>query len=156
MSTGVEVERKFLLDRLPDAVAGVPGVPVEQGYLAVEGDIEVRVRRLGDRHVLTIKGGEGLVRLEEELELDERRFAALWPLTDGRRIEKTRRTARLPGGLVLEVDEYRGALAGLLVAEVEFPSAEAGRAFAAPAWLGTEVTGEPAYSNRTLALAGAP
>lgn len=156
MKDGVEVERKYLLDRLPDVAAAVPGVPVEQGYLAVDGEVEVRVRRLGDRRLLTIKGGTGLVRLEEELELDERRFSALWPLTRGRRIEKTRRAVRLPEGPVLEVDEYHGALAGLLVAEVEFPSVEASRAFAAPAWLGREVTADPAYANRILASAGLP
>ena len=151
MSAGLEVERKFLLDGLPAAVAGARGVPIEQGYLAVDGGVEVRIRRLGDRRILTIKGGTGLVRLEEELELDERRFAALWPLTEGRRLEKTRRAARLPGDLLLEVDEYRGALAGLVVAEVEFQTVEASQAFVVPPWLGPEVTGDPAYANRSLA-----
>lgn len=154
--SAVEIERKFLLERVPAAVATAPAVPIEQGYLALDGGVEVRVRRIGDRRTLTVKGGAGLVRAEVEVELDEARYAALWPLTDGRRIEKARRAAVLAPGLVVEVDEYGGALAGLLVAEVEFPSVAASTAFAAPEWLGPEVTGDPRYANRTLATEGAP
>jgi CYTH domain-containing protein len=51
---------------------------------------------------------------------------------------------------------YEEALAGLLVAEVEFPSEDAARAFRPPAWFGREVTGNPAYLNQTLARGGLP
>ena len=44
----------------------------------------------------------------------------------------------------------------LLVAEVEFPSTEASEAFAPPAWLGREVTGDARYANQSLARYGAP
>lgn len=156
MSGHVEIERKFLPERVPDDVLATPAVPIQQGYVAVDGGVEVRVRRYGDARVLTIKAGTGLARLEEEIELDERRFAALWPLTEGRRIEKARRAVRLPGDVLAEVDEYHGALDGLWVAEVEFPTTEAGAAFTAPAWMGREVTGDERYANRALAMHGRP
>jgi CYTH domain-containing protein len=156
VTAGLEIERKFLLERLPESVIGMPGVAIEQGYVAIDGDVEVRVRRLGERRVLTVKGGDGLVRAEEELEIDERRFTSLWGLTAGRRLEKTRRAAALGDGLLLEVDEYHGALAGLIVAEVEFPSVGASEAFAAPRWLGSDVTDDPRYANRRLATDGVP
>lgn len=156
MSAGVEIERKFLVLDVPPEVAARPAEAIEQGYLALDGAVEVRLRRRGARHLLTVKGGEGLTRLEEELELDARRFEALWPLTEGRRVEKTRRRVALPAGLELELDEYSGALAGLWVAEVEFGSVAAGAAFSPPAWLGAEVTGDPGYANRSLATTGLP
>ncbi|HEY8583444.1 MAG TPA: CYTH domain-containing protein [Capillimicrobium sp.] len=149
-----EIERKFLPGELPEEVLRAAAKPIEQGYLAIDEGVEVRVRRIGGRCVLTVKGGRGLVRLEEELEIDERRFEALWPLTEGRQLEKSRRSVPLGDGALLEVDEYGGALAGLVVAEVEFPSVAASEAFAVPAWLGTEVTGDERYANRSLALSG--
>ena len=77
-------------------------------------------------------------------------FETLWPLTDGRRIEKTR--YELPhGDATIELDEFGGQLEGLLLAEVEFDSVEASERFDPPGWLGRDVTGDPAYSNRVLA-----
>jgi CYTH domain-containing protein len=45
-------------------------------------------------------------------------FETLWPLTEGRRIEKTR--YELPhGDVTIELDEFGGDLEGLLLAEAE-------------------------------------
>src|SRR6185437_12757190 len=98
----------------------------------------------------TVKRGRGLDRGEVEVAISAEAFDALWPLTEGRRIEKTR--YELPhGDATIEVDEFGGQLEGLLVAEVEFDSREASELFEGPDWLGREVTDDPAYSNRTLA-----
>jgi adenylate cyclase len=152
---GVEIERKFLVDRAPPDLD--QGKPIEQGYLAVgEDGVEVRVRRLGDTTVLTVKSGPGMVRTEEEFAIDERRFESLWALTDGRRLTKTRHVIPLEDGLVAEVDVYSGAHDGLLTAEIEFPSLEASEAFDPPAWLGREVTGDRRFAAQSLALNGRP
>ena len=151
----VEIERKFLLTRVPDALPA--GEPIEQGYLAVAPDgVEVRIRRRAGRCTLTVKSGPGHVRVEEELEIDDRRFEALWALTEGRRIAKTRHLVPLEGGATAEVDVYADALEGLLTAEIEFGSTGASAAFAPPDWLGREVTGDARYAYQSLALAGAP
>ena len=63
---------------------------------------------------LTHKEGSGLVRGEEEEPISAPVFNLLWPLTKGRRLEKTR---RLLGRW--EVDEFLGRLAGLWIAEIE-------------------------------------
>jgi adenylate cyclase len=153
----IEIERKFLLNDRPPALDGSPRRRLEQGYLAVGRDgVEVRIRRAGDKTTLTVKSAPGLVRVEEEIAIDGARFDALWPLTEGRRLVKTRYLVPLEDGLAAEVDEYGDALHGLWTAEVEFPSVEASEAFAAPAWLGDEVTGDERYANRSLALDGAP
>ena len=67
---------------------------------------------------------------------------------------KTRYLVPLDGGLTAEVDDYEGALDGLLTAEVEFPDEAAAHAFDAPAWLGEDVTGDKRYANRALAVDG--
>jgi len=147
----LEIERKFVVAALPD-LDGVPSSVLDQGYLAVDGEVEVRVRRDGATHVLTVKGGRGLVRTEVEVELGAERFAALWPLTEGRRVEKTRHL--LPGAAGLfQIDVYRGVLRGLVVAEMEFASEAEAAAFVPPPWLGAEVTGDPRYRNAALACA---
>jgi 8-oxo-dGTP diphosphatase len=146
---GVEVERKFLVDRRPGELDDAPRRRLSQGYL-VTGDVEVRLRRADDETFLTIKAGAGLVRAEEEMPIDADRFDRLWPLTEGRRIEKVRHLVA-HGGRTIEVDVYGGAHEGLVVAEVEFPHEDEARAWAPPDWLGADVTGDPAYSNAQLA-----
>jgi adenylate cyclase len=152
---GVEIERKFLVARAPGQLP--PGDRLEQGYLAVAPDgTEVRIRRRAGRSTLTVKSGPAHVRVEEEIEIDDRRFEALWALTEGRRIAKTRHLVPLGDDLTAELDVYAGGLDGLLVAEVEFGSEQASLAFAPPDWLGTEVTGDARYANQSLALHGGP
>ena len=97
-----------------------------------------------------------MVRTEEEIGIDERRFATLWPLTKGRRVTKTRHGSRSGRGVVAELDVYGGDLDGLLTVEIEFASLEASEAFEPPAWLGREVTGDRGFANQTLALEGLP
>jgi adenylate cyclase len=152
----VEIERKFLVTQLPDGLDGAPCQEIRQGYLAIDGQVEVRLRADGDSRVLTIKGGQGRTRTEEELELDAGRFERLWPLTAGRRVDKRRCRLDLEDGHVLELDVYAGALDGLMTAEVEFPSEADSDAFVPPAWLGPELTGDQRYANQSLAAHGRP
>lgn len=146
---GAEIERKFLVARRPAGLDRAPRRRISQGYL-VTGDVEVRLRRADDETFLTIKAGGGLVRAEEEMPIAPDRFDRLWPLTEGRRVEKVRHLIDIDG-CTIEVDVFGGAHDGLVVAEVEFAGVDAARTWAPPAWLGTEVTGDPAYSNAQLA-----
>jgi len=152
-----EIERKLLVDAVPRLDDGTwSSARLEQGYLAVTDDVEVRVRRVdGGAARLTVKSAPGLSRVEEELALDGDAFERLWPLTEGRRVVKTRWTRR-DDGVLLELDLYDGSLSGLATLEVEFPSEDAARAWTPPAWAGRDVTGEKAYANQSLALHGAP
>lgn len=152
-----EIERKFVLDAPPQDLDDHPSEPIAQGYVALDEDVEVRVRQRGERAFLTIKAGSGRRRVEQELEIEQARFDALWPLTDGRRVVKRRYL--VPAGddeLTFEIDVYEDALAGLVVAEVEFPDDAAADTFAMPDWLGREVTDDPRWRNQALALHGRP
>jgi CYTH domain-containing protein len=149
-----EIERKFLVGRVPEGLVIDSEEEIAQGYLAV-GEDEIRLRLRAGRHLITAKRGHGLAREEVEVPLDHASFDELWPLTEGRRIEKTRSTTRVEGG-TLEIDVYSGALTGLVTAEIEFPDAEAAEAFEPPPWLVRELTGEERYSNQRLAVEGLP
>lgn len=144
---GIEIERKFLL--ASDAWReGATGVEFCQGYLNRDPARTVRVRVAGEAGFLTIKGrSEGLARAEFEypIPLDEAR--ALLSLCEGPLIEKRRYNVKF-GGFVWEIDEFFGENAGLVVAEIELPSA--GADFARPAWLGAEVSDDTRYFNSSL------
>jgi CYTH domain-containing protein len=152
----VEIERKFLISAIPAELGAHPSVVVTQGYLtAGDGDSEVRLRRAGERLWLTAKRGDGMVRGEYEVGLSAEQFDVLWPATAGRRLEKTRYAIPFERQTI-ELDVYSGGLSGLVVAEVEFPSVEAARDFAAPGWFGREITDDQRYKNRRLAVEGVP
>lgn len=152
---GREIERKFIVGELPAGLGA--GRPMEQGYLALDADgTEVRLRLEATGAVLAVKRGGGLVRHETEIALDDRTASSLWPLTEGRRLAKHRHEIPLGGGLVAELDVYAGALAGLIVVEVEFPDEAAAAAFEPPPWFGREITGDAGFRNQALARGGLP
>ncbi len=155
MPGGTEIERKFLLAGLPPTMRFARREAIRQGYVALDGDTEVRVRITPHAAALTIKSGRGAVRTEEEVVLSSRQADALWALTEGRRIQKARRRVRI-GDVEAEIDEYSGALEGLVVAEVEFTDEDAARAFRPPSWFVREVTDDRRYANRSLACERLP
>lgn len=156
-AAGTEVERKFLVEQVPDDLEQYPSDRISQGYLAVDpSGAQVRLRRRGYHTLLTVKSGKGLARAEEEFLIDGPRFERLWPATEGRRVEKTRYKIPLDDGLTLELDVFAGALQGLVLAEVEFDSVDDAHAFTPPDWLRPEVTDDRRYGNASLALRGAP
>src|SRR5882724_9310945 len=146
-----EIERKFLIKRLPVKILRSRHFPIAQGYLANEpGGRHVRLRKKGKTASLTFKVGRGSAREEREIKLSAKQFATLWPATVGRRLRKLR--YEIPWrNLLIEIDIYRGRHSGLVVAEVEFPDRATCRKFKPPSWFGREVTGEKRYSNVRLA-----
>lgn len=149
-----EIERKFVVDEPPADGLG-PGVRLRQGYLAEDGDVQVRVRIAGADATLTVKAGRGLRRTEVEVAIGVAAAEALWPFTEGRRVEKVRHRVRV-GERVADVDVYEGALSGLCTAEVEFASEEEARRFTPPVWCTRDVTGTPGWDNAALARHGRP
>ena len=149
----LEIERKYLLSTLPPTAESAPWIDIRQGYLP--GKVIVERLRLardgdGDRYYRTVKTGRGVARVELEEEIDGRLFEALWPLTEGRRLEKRRH--RVPDGdLVWEIDTFTDR--PLVLAEVELPNEALEPAI--PFWLRPfllrEVTGVPEYFNSSLA-----
>jgi adenylate cyclase len=143
-----EIERKFLVVGA-DWKRGAVGVAYRQGYLSTVKERTVRVRTVGEKGFLTIKGiTVGVSRSEFEYEIPAADASAmLSDLCERPLIEKTRYKV-LHGGLTWEIDEFFGDNAGLIVAEVEVK--EEGQAIALPAWVGAEVSGDPRYFNSNL------
>jgi adenylate cyclase len=146
-----EIERKFLVKELPSNLKDYENTPIEQGYIAVKRDgTQVRLRKAGSRHTLTVKRGRGLKRQELEIDLIPEQFNELWPATEGRRLKKTRYDIPF-ADRTIEVDVYNGRNKGLVVAEVEFDDDEQCKNFNPPDWFGKEVSGKTRYSNVKLA-----
>ena len=143
-----EIERKFLVKSDGWRGRGTSEL-FRQGYIARTQDRTVRVRVAGERGILTIKyRGKGIARneFEYDIPLDEAQ-ALLDGLDPGEIIEKLRHTFTCEGS-VWEVDEFLGANAGLVVAEIELESED--QPFVRPDWLGEEVSKVSRYLNVEL------
>lgn len=152
----IEIERKYLVNRLPFSLDDLISATIKQGYvIATEDGLELRVRQKQARFFQTIKMGEGLSRTEIEIELSQDQFDRMWPHTDGRRVSKTRYSMPL-GHHIVELDRFEGNLAGLVLVEVEFASEDSSRQFRPPDWFGLEVTEDKRYKNKHLAVFGIP
>lgn len=142
-----EIERKFLVR--DDAWRGLAtGIACRQGYLSTVRGRTVRVRTMGGRGFLTVKGfSTGASRPEYEYEIPVADATALLAMCEQPLVEKVR--YRIPrGDVVWEIDEFEGVNRGLVVAEIEL--AAENQAFALPEWIGAEVTGDPRYYNSSL------
>lgn len=145
---GVEIERKFLLQGEAWRTLGEPAL-LRQGYLSLDPARTVRVRIEGARAFLTIKSKSvGATRGEWEYPIPVSEAAELLDgLCQQPLVEKVRRRIAI-GPHTWEVDEFLGANAGLVVAEIELASEH--EVFAKPDWIGREVTGDPRYFNSNL------
>ncbi len=147
---GVEIERKFLIDkaRFEAAAAGIAPVKMIQGYMARTGRVTARVRVAGRYAYLTVKGAiKGLSRSEYEYEIpvsDAEKMIA--EFCDGT-VEKKRYEVPF-AGRIWEVDVFEGANAGLAVAEVELESES--DQVELPDFVTEEITGERRYYNGSL------
>ena len=144
-----EIERKFLVrdDRWRDLVT--EKMNLRQAYVASMDDRSVRVR-LTNQSVatLTVKIGRSITRDEFEYEIPIPDAEELLGNAIGLVIEKTR--YKVPfRDFVWEVDVFRGAHRGLVIAEVEMSDENDDPEL--PEWLGREVSGEYRYSNQALA-----
>jgi CHAD domain-containing protein/CYTH domain-containing protein len=149
----IEVERKYLLDRLPEACRGAYVDEIDQGYLPGNA-LRERVRSVrgptASFYQRTVKTGSGLARFELEERTTKEVFDVLWPLTEGCRVRK-RRYRIEAGDLTWEIDEFTDR--ELVLAEVELPSPDVVPEI--PPWLAPhvvrEVTLEPEFLNLNLA-----
>lgn len=153
-----ELERKWIIDELPDNLGQYAFKKIDQGYLELLRfkDTELRVRKKGNKYFLTVKEGESIKdRKEYETEITFEAYEILWPLTDSVRIHKIR--YKIPDGVnTIELDIYKENLEGLVTVEVEFNTHEELMDYSPPQWFGREVSDEDGYKNRNLAVYGIP
>ena len=115
----MEIERKFLIQKMPSDLENYKSRLIEQAYLNVKP--VVRVRREDETYYMTYKGGGMMAREEYNLPLDADSYAHLLQKADGNII--TKRRYLIPfHAYTIELDVFEGLFEGIVVAEVEFPS----------------------------------
>jgi adenylate cyclase len=146
----VEIERKFLVVGEAWRAQVRHSVAMRHGYLVPPGGrASVRVRIEGAAGKLNIKAAViGSTRAEYEYDIPVSDAQELLETLCEGLILKTRHYLEY-GGMLWEIDEFQGANAGLVVAEIELERAD--QPFARPDWLGREVTEEARYYNHALA-----
>ena len=153
---GIEIERKFCVVNDSWRARADKSVRIAQGYLndmqalrAGTQQASVRVRIAGEQAFLNMKSRElGHTRQEFDYEIPVADAEDLLKLCVGGLIDKTRHYVR-HAGFLWEIDVFEGDNAGLVVAEIELPSADT--AFEHPDWVGDEVTEQLRYYNLALA-----
>ncbi len=154
----MEIERKYLVARLPEGLDGCVALKIEQGYLNKRPTL--RIRKSNDSYYFTYKGepqkdmARTDVCVHEELEapLTKEAFEHLKEKCDDHIICKTRYLIPLENGLRAELDIFQGRLEGLRLVEVEFPDFESADSFVKPDWFGDDVSSDKKYTNANLSL----
>lgn len=147
---GVEIERKFLVTRLPSPLPCPEKIC--QGYICDHPRRVVRVRTMDGRAFLTVKGKtnhtarpeyEYPIPLDDAVQMLDK--ICLRPL-----IEKQRYTIDYQG-FTWVVDRFSGENLGLVLAEIELERED--QQFPLPPWIGREVSLDPRYFNSNLIAA---
>lgn len=149
-----EIERKFLIEKLPENLTEYENHRIKQAYISTNPTI--RIRQKDNEYILTVKGSGLMKKIEYELTLTEEQFIGLSKKTEGNIIEKTRYIIPLENDLKAELDIYEGFLEGFCNVEVEFLSTKDAILFDPPAWFGREVTQDYRFRNSNLAKFGIP
>ena len=157
----MEIERKFLikdLHSLPFSIEAYPHRELEQAYLCT-GPV-VRIRKDDEQYFLTYKSKGLMIREEYNLPLNRQAYLHLRyviPLDEVTDSSPSQKESHLSPqfrekgvSLFLELDIFKGDLAPLFLAEIEFPDEETARNYQAPDWLGEDVTHLSLYHNSTL------
>ena len=152
----MEIERKFLVNKMPEELENYKKIEIEQGYISTKPTI--RIRKANGKHILTVKSkfgvckneGDPIVNNEHELEITEKEYERLKEKLSNEVLVKTRYLIPLEDGLIAELDVFKGRFLGLVFAEVEFPSLEAANNFNKPDWLGKDVSDDQRYRNSKI------
>jgi adenylate cyclase len=149
---GKEIERKFLVDQAAwKALRVVDGQLYRQGYLLLDPEKTIRVRITPSKGYLTIKGAsQGMSRAEFEYEIPQDEAEELLNNFAVAELSKYRYHV-IFDNKTWEVDEFIGANAGLMVAEIELESED--EMINLPHWIADEVTGQTKYYNSQLTTA---
>ncbi len=151
----MEIEKKFLVKRLPEHLEEYEKKEIEQGYLCTHP--VVRIRKSNDSFFLTYKSGPlqeagTNTRMNQEIEvpLGKEGYYHLRKKVDNHLICKARYLIPLPDGHMGELDLFHERLEGLYFIEVEFADKEDAMRFVPPEWFGDNVSQDGRYANSFL------
>ena len=154
----VEHERRFLVGRVPDLSGARRVLEIADRYVVgtrlrlrtVQEDGAEVVHKLGHKVRFEPSSGAELAHTSLYLDESERALLAGLPAYD---LAKTRHVLPLDRYVEVAVDTFHGALAGLVLAEVDLGH---GHHLPAelPAWFGREVTDDDRFTGGALAALG--
>ncbi len=145
-----EIEKKYLLDQLPDDLKVIDKKEIRQTYLSF--DPEMSIRKEDEEYFLIIKGEGSIKRSRQLKSLSREQFELYFNNRITNLIYKTRYYILIHEGfLTATIDVYHRQLEGLKVAEVEFDSIEMAHSFVPPKWFKEEVTYDVTFRNSCLA-----
>lgn len=149
---GMEIERKFLIKKMPVNLEQYPVRLLEQAYLNFSPTIRIRhdESKETDKYELTYKGIGDFFHEEYNLPLDKASYENLLKKHEGSVIRKKRYMIPV-GKHTAELDIFEGELSGFSLVEVEFETIEEENSFIAPEWFGPDVTAGGEYTNSRLA-----
>ena len=107
----MEIERKFLIDRLPEDLTRYTCHNIQQAYLCT--DPVIRIRRQDDDYILTYKSKGFLAREEYNLPLNQESYRHLLEKADGIILSKKRWLIPLQDDLTAELDVFAAPYEGL-------------------------------------------
>lgn len=149
----IEIEKTFLVKKLPQNLSSYKSVKIKQGYLSPSPS-PLRIRQKDNYFEITkklpLKKNDFSSAEEINIPLTQFEFNQLWILVD-RSLEKTRYLIPLENDLIAELNIYEGDLVGLSQVEVEFKSTEQMNQFVPPDWFGKDITQEDFAANSFLA-----
>lgn len=155
----LEIERKFLIPEYPKALLEdgslvlVKEQVIDQTYLALDKDQELRVRRIKDlatgdvSFTHTFKRGFGLTREEVEYPISAGIYEQMIHSRGALPLVKKRTTLQW-NDYLLEIDDYHQIK--LMVLEIEFQSEEEATSFEPPEWFGQDISTDKQYSNKKV------
>lgn len=139
-----EIERKWILSRLPDVGHQSP-VPYERHFLFIGERVEVRIQRKGEKFEFERKvESNDLTRVGEKFEITEAEFNHFKQNAVG----SIQRESYIIEGTSVKV--YKGKHSGLIRAEVEFSSEKEAKRFKPLDWFGKEITDSPLGKDKKL------
>ncbi len=145
----VEIEKKFTVNKaLWEKIKKPAPNVIKQSYISDDKKCTVRVRIKNNKGFLTIKGETiNISRSEYEYEIPLEEAKAMMDEFSSKILFKNRYEV-LIGNHLWEVDEFKGKLEGLIIAEVELKSET--EKFELPNWVDKEVSNNPRYYNSNL------
>lgn len=146
---GKEIEHKYLVKDDSFITLAYNHTEIKQGYICRDKERTVRVR---------LRDGKGTITIKGETRLDTRdEYEYAIPAADAQMlldticikpiIEKVRFLVEYQGNK-WEVDQFRGSLEGLVIAEIEIPSSD--YKYDVPPFVGRNVTNDARYYNSNL------
>lgn len=143
----IEIERKFLIQELPDLEGKIP-LCYTRYFISEDENKQIRVQRKGNRFELETKTKLNELKYRKtKTEISEENFLKLSSKCTKAIIRDSYLFCEQPN-ITLKI--YHGTYEGLIRAEIEYDNIKQVENYNLPDWFGTEITGSELASDNKL------